>query len=468
MSATATKDYSLTGVDTEAAFDRGLAEAAWFRPPIDPDRLAELQQRSNGRAAVELVLWLVLLLGSGVLAVWLWPTPWAILALVAYGALYGGSADARWHEMGHNTAFKTQWANDAVYRLSSFMLWREATVWRWSHDRHHTDTIVVGRDMEIAFQRPTSRRQILKTFSGIGAISFWPRIWLHATGKRDAEVETFMPESQWPTVHREARQYVIIQAAVVAASLALWSPLPLLLVGLPTVYGMWLMVFFGITQHAGLQENVLDHRLNTRTVYMNPVFRFLYLNMNYHIEHHMFPTVPYYNLPALHREVRAYLPEPLPSTGAAYRQLLGAMKTQRSDPTFELDRPVPDVPDADRQPISIAGNGPVAVRNGDTIQVSTLGLEIGRVRRVDVGSDSYAVFRLGPDDYAVTDGFCTHGQAHLADGVVLDCSVIECPKHNGRFDVRSGQPLRRPVTVALGTYRTELSDGGRTIGFRPG
>ena len=56
--------------------------------------------------------------------------------------------------------------------------------------------------------------------------------------------------------------------------------------------GPWLFMFFAITQHAGLKEDVLDHRLNTRTVYINPVFRFLYLNMNYHLEHHLFPPVP--------------------------------------------------------------------------------------------------------------------------------------------------------------------------------
>ena len=54
------------------------------------------------------------------------------------------------------------------------------------------------------------------------------------------------------------------------------------------------MPIYGNTQHAGLAENVLDHRLNCRTVYMNPLNRYLYWNMNYHVEHHMFPLVPYH------------------------------------------------------------------------------------------------------------------------------------------------------------------------------
>ena len=72
-------------------------------------------------------------------------------------------------------------------------------------------------------------------------------------------------------------------------------------VGLPTLYGGWLALSFGLTQHAGLAEDVLDHRLNSRTVYMNPIFRFLYWNMNYHVEHHMFPMVPYHALPSCTR-----------------------------------------------------------------------------------------------------------------------------------------------------------------------
>ena len=70
------------------------------------------------------------------------------------------------------------------------------------------------------------------------------------------------------------------------------------------------MVVYGVTQHAGLAENVLDHRLNTRTVYMNPINRYLYWNMGYHIEHHMFPMVPYHNLPKLHALMKSDTPPP--------------------------------------------------------------------------------------------------------------------------------------------------------------
>jgi len=64
---------------------------------------------------------------------------------------------------------------------------------------------------------------------------------------------------------------------------------------------------------------VLDHRLNTRTVHLNPIARFIYWNMNYHLEHHMFPMVPYHALPRLHERMKTHSPAAYPSLWAAWR-----------------------------------------------------------------------------------------------------------------------------------------------------
>ena len=78
---------------------------------------------------------------------------------------------------------------------------------------------------------------------------------------------------------------------MIAWSVAVKSWLPLLYFPLGRLYGGWLHQLFALTQHSGLAEDVRDHRLNTRTLNLNPFFRFLYFNMNYHIERHMFPMV---------------------------------------------------------------------------------------------------------------------------------------------------------------------------------
>ena len=99
------------------------------------------------------------------------------------------------------------------------------------------------------------------------------------------------PGSIW-----RARLYVAIYLFTIGLAIATRSVLPLLFVGLTNLFGTWLLATYGYTQHAGLAENVLDHRLNSRTVYMNFIHRYLYWNMNYHVEHHMFPLVPYHAL----------------------------------------------------------------------------------------------------------------------------------------------------------------------------
>ena len=455
------RDYSLAGPENQHAVDRGLSNAAWWRPPVDEDRLAELMARTNGRAARDTALWLALIVGLGVLGVVTWGSWWALPVFIAYGALYGGASDSRWHECGHGTAFRTDRVNTIVYYLASFMLWREPTLWRWSHYRHHTDTIIVGRDAEIVFPRPPKVRSLPLTFLHIvNAPRMLWRMIRHALGDIDADARDFIPESEHRRLIREDRIFVVVLAASAALSVVLWTPLPALLVGLPTIYGGWLVVFFGITQHAGLQEDVLDHRLNTRTVYMNPVFRFLYSNMNYHIEHHIFPAVPYHALPALHDEIKEYLAPALPSTTAAYRELLSAMRRQEHDTTYEIpDRGIPDIDSALPRPIDVGPIVPVESCTGRRVDLGAVtDVSVGQVRRVDLGEDTYALYRLGIDDVVLSDGLCTHGQAHLAEGHILDCT-IECPKHNGRFDLRTGEPVRKPVKEPLHVYPCEVVDG---------
>ena len=109
----------------------------------------------------------------------------------------------------------------------------------------------------------------------------------------------------------------------------------------------------------GLAEDVLDHRHNTRTVYMNPIFRFLYWNMNYHVEHHMFPMVPYHALPALHEEMKADTAPVYRNMMEAYREIIPALWKQSSDPDFFVPRAVPN-----SDPISEKSGSVVAAWNG--------------------------------------------------------------------------------------------------------
>jgi fatty acid desaturase len=337
------RDYSLTGWGSQQAIAAGLATAEWYKSDIPRKQMKELMQRSDGPAIRDTIIWIAAFIITAAGAIYFWGTWWCVPFFIAYGVLYGSSSDSRWHECGHRTAFKTVWMNDVIYQIACFMIMRDPTVWRWSHTRHHTDTIIVGRDPEIAAMRPPAIWRIL---SNVFAISnTWYAIKtmvLHATGRLMPDEANYIPEQEQWRVYRTARIWLAIHLAVIAFAVAIGSWIPVLLVGpIPTMYGAWLGVFFGITQHAGLAENVLDHRLNCRTVYMNPIFRFLYLNMNYHVEHHMFPMVPYHRLPELHEVMKADTPRPYASTIEAYREIIPALIRQLKDPEYFVRRELP-------------------------------------------------------------------------------------------------------------------------------
>ncbi|MEX0346875.1 MAG: MocE family 2Fe-2S type ferredoxin [Rhizobiaceae bacterium] len=80
------------------------------------------------------------------------------------------------------------------------------------------------------------------------------------------------------------------------------------------------------------------------------------------------------------------------------------------------------------------------------------------VMRWDHGGNTFAIIRSADGDYFCTDGLCTHEQVHLADGLVMDFE-IECPRHSGLFDYRSGKAIRTPACERLGTYETRLEGG---------
>lgn len=323
------KDYSLLGEETAARAKEGLVNPGWYRTPVDPKEIRALMEKTDGRATRDTALWLGFMVVFAGLGVVLWPSWWSAPFWLAYGVLYGSASDSRWHECGHRTAFKTPWKNEVVYQIASFMLMRNPVVWRASHVRHHTDTIIVGRDPEIVAMRPPDLARIaLNLFGIVDAWGLVRRMVLHATGRIHPEEMDYVRREDAPKVVRIARIWIGIYAVVIGLALWMGSILPLMVIGLPRLYGAWHHVMTGLLQHLGLAENVTDHRLNTRTVLMNPVSRFIYLNMNYHVEHHMFTMVPYHRLPDLHALIKHDLPAPEPSIYAAFRRLLPVLIKQ--------------------------------------------------------------------------------------------------------------------------------------------
>lgn len=343
------RDYSLTGAQAEKAVASGLSAADWYHTDVPRKTMKALMKRRDGPALRDTVLWIVLHFAFAAGGIVFWGSWIAVPFWLAYGVLYGSACDSRWHECGHGTAFRTRWMNDVVYHIASFQVMRNPINWRWSHARHHTDTIIVGRDPEIVWMHPIKR--MAKALAFVGIVDAWQSLKTlvrNANGVLSKDEKDYIPETSHAAAIFWARVHIGIYAVTLLSVLGLlmngagwFSTVPILLIGGPRVYGCWHMVMTGLLQHGGLAEDVLDHRLNTRTVYMNPVSRWIYWNMNYHVEHHMFPMVPYYALPDLHEAIKHDLPTPNGSILEAYAELFKAVGRQRCEPGYALVKDLP-------------------------------------------------------------------------------------------------------------------------------
>jgi|UniRef100_UPI00404A0579 Na+-transporting NADH:ubiquinone oxidoreductase subunit F len=458
-------DYSLVGVNAAKAIEQGLAEADWYQCPVPRAEMRKLLERRDGPAIRDTMLWVALIFCSAYATYVLWGSWWATIPYLIYAALYASTSDSRWHESEHGTAFKSDWMNRVLYEIASFMIMRESTLWRWSHTRHHSDTIIVGRDPEIAVPRPPNLKRMAWGIFNLAVYrNYFGQILTHARGRMRPEEKTYIPESEFPKIYFRARIYVLIYTTVIGLAIYTQSILPLMYVGLTNLFGTWLMLIYGYTQHAGLAENVLDHRLNCRTVYMNPIHRYFYWNMNYHVEHHMFPLVPYHALPRLHALVKADTPTPYGSILEAFREIIPTVLRQVKDPAYHIKRKLPE-------PTKRTSNPATHHRDAQPDHEGWLeicaaaDLRPADVIRFDHGNKTFALYRDADGQLYATDGVCTHGNTHLADGLVKG-KIIECPKHNGRYNLADGSPARSPVCRGLATYPLEDRSGRLYLNLR--
>ena len=138
-----------------------------------------------------------------------------------------------------------------------------------------------------------------------------------------------------------ARIQLLGQALIVIVSLYFGLWLVPIIITLAPFYGGGLQWLCNNTQHTGLQDRVPDYRLCCRTILLNPFLRFLYWQMNYHTEHHMYAAVPCYNLGKLHEQVKSDLPYCPAGLAASWKQVIAILRRQKVDPAYQY---VADLP----------------------------------------------------------------------------------------------------------------------------
>ena len=91
----------------------------------------------------------------------------------------------------------------------------------------------------------------------------------------------------------------------------------------------------------------------------------------------------------------------------------------------------------------------IEVANANSIEMEDL-------IRFDYGDKTFCIYRL-EDGYYATDGMCTHEAVHLEDGLVMD-DEIECPMHQGIFNIKTGEAISPPACEDIKTYPVKVEN----------
>jgi fatty acid desaturase len=345
----------MTQIATDAIETKKPRQIDWYRTPLTREQLKELSQRSDFLGFVQTLGYLIPLALTLTAAIygygrWHWSI---IVGIVFLHGMIGSFLINGVHELGHGTVFRTKWLNELFVRILSFFHWINFQHFGASHTRHHAFTLHPPDDLEVVLPIRVLVWNCLKH----GIVNHHTIRWAiggtiaTARGKLDGEWNATLfppsaPHRAEPTI-RWARTLLIGHSLVLIAALSLgWfvSPRWLLLIPMVTLlvcYGGWLQWLCNNTQHVGLCDNVPDYRLNCRTFLLNPVVQFFYWHMNYHIEHHMYPTVPCYRLGQLHRAIEHDLAPCPRGLVATWREIIDIMEKQQADPTYQHHNPVP-------------------------------------------------------------------------------------------------------------------------------
>ena len=271
---------------------------------LEPALLRELTKRSNQPGIIRLSIHLTIIGVCGWL-VWLADSTWWLLpAWFVYGTALV-FLFAPLHECIHRTAFRNRRLNDWVATIAGFLLLLPANYFRAFHFAHHRHTNDVELDPERLTPKPQSLPQYLWAMVGIGTY-WWPQIRSIVRHARGNVPEQFIADSDRKKIVVEARTHVVAYGAILGGSVFLGTSLIVIYWIIPMLLSMVVLRMFLLAEHAGCEDS--DNMLkNTRTTLTHPFVKLIAWNMPYHCEHHVFPAVPFHQLPALHQHLKDQL-----------------------------------------------------------------------------------------------------------------------------------------------------------------
>jgi fatty acid desaturase len=271
-----------------------------FLSRLDSPTRNALTERTNAPALTRLAIYwgLMLIFGlyihTGLPIWWVMLIPQAILVAFNFTIL---------HETVHSTPFKTELLNNVVGRIASFIMVIPMHWFRYFHLAHHRYTNDPENDPELNVPKPETIKQYLWHISGLPT-------WRGNIGKliknavRDNN-DPYVPVKGKTKIRLEARIMLALYAGIFAFILdghtwIIWCWL------LPLFLGQPFLRLYLLAEHGRcpMVANMLE---NTRTTFTNRLVRFLAWNMPYHIEHHVYPSVPFHKLPVFHKLMAEHL-----------------------------------------------------------------------------------------------------------------------------------------------------------------
>jgi fatty acid desaturase len=272
---------------------------------LSVNELRVLNVRCNWKGLVQMTLHLTVIGLSG----YLWGNNFgnwliAIPALVIYGFSLA-SMFAAMHETVHRTAFANNYLNAVLAWCSGLLCCYNSTFYRYFHKWHHRYTQIPGKDPEL---NNFGQKNLSEYLLRISRLKWWyGRLNIHyqlALGQFDNF--PFIPEIARSKVIVYIRCQLAVYALVIIISVLFGQPFLLFFYWLlPLIIGQPIMAFILIAEHTGcsFDSNPLT---NTRTTLTILPIRLLMWNMPFHAEHHLYPSIPFYQLPTAHSLLSKY------------------------------------------------------------------------------------------------------------------------------------------------------------------
>lgn len=283
-----------------------MPEVKWVIPTIPLEIRKTVYLKNNWKATRDLTI--RLLLHSVIflaITICLLEKQWFmlfVLSLLNGGTLIFLGWAGIGHEFFHKTVFSNKYINIFFFRAFSCLTLNNWGWFEFTHWLHHKFTLH-DEDPEGAARDSIAKRSIPKLVL-IDFAGFIRRLWILILNS--FQIIPINNEKINSLIDKKVRKHIQFGAI----SVLLYQAIQFVFISQFSVFFAVVMLFAPFTfsllndiletvQHLGLKRNANDFRDNTRTIVLGKFSEFLYSNMNYHIEHHMFPGVPYYNLPLL-------------------------------------------------------------------------------------------------------------------------------------------------------------------------